>query len=180
MQTSRQRARLMEARLLHFHLHDQIFRLAAHIVGAQILSLQYCRCSAQQGQRNDGQHEWPWDDVEFRIHQPIATICVEAENEDAEEDQNTCWFLQKKREENEDENRVPIEKRIKAKHLLAMVRQMNDTFVISHSYCKTIFNGHRTNSSAKRPNVKNVRMNAMVMHACTKSSQAGTRYSRMT
>lgn len=61
-----------------------------------------------------------------------------------------------------------------------MVRQMHDTFVISHSYCSTIFNGHRTNSSAKIPNDKNDKMNAMVMQACTNSSQAGTRYSRMT
>lgn len=50
-------------------------------------------------------------------------------------------------------------------HSLDIAKHMHDTFVISHSYWRTIFKGHRTNSSAKMPNVTNVNMNEIVKQA---------------
>lgn len=71
-------------------------------------------------------------------------------------------------------------RRCPTQNSLDTAQQMYATRVNSHSYCRTVFSGHRISSSDITPSAKNVRMNAIVTNVCTTISQPGTRYSRIT
>lgn len=73
---------------VHLHLLDEVLRLASTFVSDFRVFVQDESGQSEEEHGNDREGERPGDDVELRVHQPVATVSVDAEDEHADEKEN--------------------------------------------------------------------------------------------
>uniref|UniRef100_A0A182IRR6 Carbohydrate kinase PfkB domain-containing protein n=1 Tax=Anopheles atroparvus TaxID=41427 RepID=A0A182IRR6_ANOAO len=82
--------RRVVARFVHLHLHDQILGLAAHLVRFTRFLVQQQGGQSENQERYHGQLVRPRENVEFRVHQPVAPIRVATEDGYGQEHEEGC------------------------------------------------------------------------------------------
>lgn len=73
---------------MHLNLLNEALGFTTALVGNLRVLVQNESGQSQQEHGDDSEGKRPRDDVELRIHQPVATVSIDSEDENTEEQEN--------------------------------------------------------------------------------------------